>query len=68
MRTRLDVFIVFLLLNLFIVIVRSESKETCPEPVKNEIESPEVILEEKQNEKSCRKISDPDQPSIVIKG
>ena len=60
--TRYVIFIIFILLNI-IVIVGSKSKESCPKPVKNEIESPE----EEQNEQLCHKISDPDQPSILIK-
>ena len=68
MKTRFDVLIVFILINFTAILVQSDSKESCPKPVKNEIEAPTEEVVEEQNEKSCRKIRDPEQPSIVIKG
>ena len=68
MKTRIDVLIVFLLINFTAILVQCDSKESCTKPVKNEIEAPAEEVVEKQNEKSCRKIRDPEQPSIVIKG
>ena len=68
MKTSFDVLIVFILINFTAILVQSDSKESCPKPVKNEIEAPTEEIVEEQSEKSCRRISDPEQPSIVIKG
>ena len=68
MKTRFDVLIVFILINFTTILVQSDSKESCPKPVKNEIEAPTEEIVEEQSERSCRKIRDPEQASIVIKG